>query len=182
MTFLVNQPDYWIGVPEYWPFTSVDGSIHVESAEQFAVECAAELVGFGMPESRTLPVLRIVARDAEESGFRHYVAFPDDPPTSVIARSERYTDGHEPHDPDRDFVAPPWSDEFTTASGIAGEQSVKHYVYAANGTSVVAENTYVFRHGDETYRIVYADLDLQIFERVRPLIADLASTVHWVED
>jgi hypothetical protein len=189
MTFLVNHPDTWIGVPEFWPFPLPAGG-EITSSAQWLDMLMAELQLEGQMEGHVRSVLTMVADRAVTTGSRHYVTFDGADEAPFIVQSTIYDESYLGIRSLREFagvddpeqVAAPWAEDYTSMYGVTGARCVRYLTYDEQLGSIYGRVDYVFQAGGQVKQLTSMQLDLQLFQRLLPSMEELCATVLWSED
>ena len=191
MSFYIEHPDEWIGVPEYWPFPTPQGGIMADAGEW--ADAVVDGISGDDPDAlspearaRIIALLLLAARRGERAGARVFVAFEgwDGPayiveavtePKSVLGSRtlEQFAGVDDP-----DQVGPPFGESFVTESGLIGARSYRYLPLAEEGV-IYARADYVFAEGDVVLSIRGMESDLVFFEKLKPELAALAGSVSW---
>lgn len=189
MSFFIDHPDDWIGVPEYWPFPTPRGAT-LDSPEQWANALADDLTVSEHLSSeargRVVELMVMAAQRGAAAGSRAFVTFEDwtGPAYVVESRTQPRTElgtqsleslvGYD--DPNQ--LGPAFQEDFVTASGLDGKRGYRYLPYDDKGI-IYARADYAFEHADEVIMLSGGEVDLVFFERLKPALADLARTVRW---
>ena len=191
MSFFIDHPDDWIGVPEYWPFPTAQGAM-LDSAEQWANALADELVVSddldAAERARIVELLLMAAQRGAAAGSRVFVAFEDWRGAAYVVESRtesRRQWGAQSLESvvgfdDPTQLGPAFVEDFATASGIEGKRGYRYLPYDDQGV-IFARADYAFEQDDEVLTISGGELDLVYFERLKPALSQLAATVRWSE-
>ena len=75
-------------------------------------------------------------------------------------------------------LGPAFVEDFVSASGIEGKRGYRYLPYDDHGV-IFGRADYAFERDDEVLTISGGELDLVYFERLKPALAALASSVRW---
>jgi|GEM_PF-2479732 len=187
MSFFIDHPDGWIGVPEYWPYpTTYAGT--VESPQEWVDALVDELTRLESfsPEvrARVTTVLLLAAQRSMTAGSRMYAAFErwDGPAYLVEARVQpvgalgtgslaEFAGAEDPQQ-----LGAPFSEPFVTTSGLQGVRCYRYLPAAEHGV-ICGRLDYAFASEDSVLTITGGELDLVDFERLKIVTESLAATV-----
>ena len=186
MSFRIDHPDGWIGVPEYWPYPTPAGGT-VDSPQEWADALADDLNRHHVlaPEvrARVVTVLLLAAQRSLSSETRLFVAFAawEGPayllemrelPVAVLGMGS-LAEFAGANDPEQ--LGAPFSEPFVTESGLEG---VRCYRYLAADHGVICGRlAYAFATPESILTITGGELDLVDFEVLKVGAAALAATV-----
>jgi len=193
MSFYINHPSEWIGVPEYWPYPQADGP-DLETSHQWVsmlVDELAELdATFGDPErEHVTSVLTLAAQRSESTGERCYVAFESWSGAAYIVATSTFSSqqlegrslaqhlGAE----ETGNLAETAVEPFDTESGVTGLRYYRYLVYDASIGSLYGRADYGFEKAGAVLTLTAAELDLDYFRKLLPLMEKLAAGVSWNE-
>ena len=189
MSFIIDHPTSWIGIPERFPFPRAEGAA-LQNADEWVDELLDELADdAGLREDQrdaAREVLLMVANTrGERDATRSFIAFAswDGPVYVVDAIAEEagvlggMTLAQYAGEDDPDQLVQPDVTPFVTESGLDGVRCVRHQRYEEGTGIVMARVDYAWLSGEQLLRLTGAQLDLVLFERMLPLTDELAATV-----
>lgn len=190
MSFYIPHPVEWVGVPEYWPFPWQAGQ-HLATEQEWVAALVSELEAANGLDAEQAEWLRMVAllaaHQAVRSGGRTFFAVETWEGPAYIAlcliesdsviggRSLEQYAGYD--DPEQ--IGAPFAESFESDSGLIGVRCFRYVPYEGQLGSISGRVDYAFRAGDSVLRLTGAQLDLVLFERMKPLMELLARSICW---
>lgn len=191
MSFFIDHPAQWIGVPDFWPFPSSDGVVF-DTPEQWSVAVADALTASGdlsvEARARLIELLLMSSQRSIDAQSRTFITFEDWEGSAFVVESVTRPRRHWGDAPieslagrdDPAQLGPVFSEDFLTASGLSGVRCFRYLPYDNTGV-IFGRADYVFEQEDEVITLTGAEIDLVFFEKVKTLLEGLAATVRWVE-
>ena len=187
MSVSIIHPSAWIGVPERWPFPTVDrGTFDTpqEWADALVDDLGRTTVLSPEVRARVVTVLLLAAQRSLVSGTRLFVAFSawDGPayllearelPSAVLGMGSLAAFAGV-DDPEQ--LGVPFSETFVTESGLEGVRCYRYLPAAEHGV-ICGRLDYAFAAGDSVLTITGGELDLVDFEVLKRGAEALAATV-----
>lgn len=187
MSFFIEHPDEWIGVPERWPFPGMHG-IEYADADEWLTALVDELTLTHKLEpdvrARVWELLAMAAQRGQAAGTRVFVTFEawDGPAYVVEALAQERSvlgarslaDAAGADDPTQ--LGAPFTDDFATHDGTVGAVCIRYLPLNEQGV-VYGRIDYAFADDDELLIISGGEIDLVDFEKLKPRIQQLAATV-----
>lgn len=190
MSFLIDHPDQWIGVPEFWPYPTPQGGI-LATPEEWANAVVDDIDDDELsPQARNriLLLLLLAAKRGERAHSRVFVSFEqwDGPahiveavtePKSVLGTHtlEQFAGAADPAQ-----LGPSFGETFVSESGLIGARAYRYLPLDEQGI-IYARADYVFAEGGHVLSIRGVVDDLVAFEKLKPELEALAGSVTWRE-
>lgn len=190
MSFHIDHPDWWIGVPEHWPFVTSSGT--ALDPEAWIADLADTLPEAGDLDGQEhlRQVLMLAMQRGVRMGVRMFVGFEEYRGPGYVVESG-VIEAELPADrtlldyaglDDETQKGTPFAEEFTTASGLVGVRCYRYLAQESLPEALMGRVDYLFRVGRSILFLRGAELDLVSFERLKHEIELLAATVSWRED
>lgn len=193
MSFYIDHPDDWIGVPESWPFPLADGGVLESPADWIRVlvdDLGASANLDDDVRERMREILGMAVQRGVTTGHRTFVAFEDWAGAAYIVESlslpavelggrslEEFAGVSDP-----DQLGVPFAEEFTTATGLTGVRCYRYLPHPGGVEGMIyGRADYVFRHEDTLLVFRAAEFDMVYFRRLLPILERLASSTRWAE-
>ena len=191
MSFIIDHPASWIGIPERFPYPGPEGVGPLHDAGQWAAEVVTELVGSArVPQERVDAarevLLMVESTRREREATRSFVAFVswDGPvyvadavaePAEVLGTMTlaQYAGADDPRQ-----LIPAVLGRFVTATGLEGVRCVRELPYDDGAEIVLDQVDYAWLAGEQVLKITAAQLDHDLFESMLPFTDALAQSVR----
>lgn len=191
MSVSIIHPSAWIGVPERWPFPTLDRGTF-DTPQEWAValadeESMVEPIEVELRE-RLISILLMAAQTSVNSGARVYLGFEDgwSGPARVLSAAVRpradlggLTLEQVAGFDDPDQLGPPFVEAFDSEAGLAGVRCFRYLPLDDHGV-ICGRLDYAFEIGDDVLTITGGDPDLVEFEKLK-LAAEAFVTVMVVD-
>lgn len=192
MSFLIDHPASWIGIPERFPYPAPGGPL--QNAEQWATDVLTELVGSTrVPQERVDAarevLLMVESTRREREATRSFVALVswDGPvyvadavaePAEVLGGMNlaEYAGADDPRQ-----LTPAVLSRFVCDTGLEGVRCVRALPYDDGAEIVLDQVDYAWVAGDQVLRITAAQLDHGLFESMLTFTDALARSVRPAE-
>lgn len=188
MSFSLDHPEEWIGVPERWPFPGADGT-EFSDPEHWIMAFLDELSqneDAPSPEvrERVREVLTMAAQRSASARTRVFVLFEGwDGPAFVVealVRPEEVLGTRSLEEfagvDDPTQLGPAYVEPFRTESGVGGVLCIRYLPFDEHGI-VYGRLDYVFHAEGQVLTLSGGELDLVGFERLKTHMAALAASV-----
>jgi len=194
MSFSLDHPDAWIGVPDHWPFPWLDGT-EFSDPEHWIAALLDDLDHQENQEpptpevrERVREVLTMAAQRSAKAQTRVFVLFEgwDGPAFFAEALTQREevlgtrTLEQLAGVDDPTQLGPAYVEQFQTDSGIAGVLCIRYLPFDEHGI-VYGRLDYAFHEAGEVLTLSAGELDLVDFERLKVHVALLAASVVVLE-
>lgn len=181
----IRHPEPWVGIPEHFPVPQRWASAHDWAAELVGV--LVEVLGEPTQEQREATIAYLVTvADGRESrlatrvfvavtGWSERVHIVDMAivPSHVLGGMgiEEFAGAN-----DQSTIEKPYVEPFVSDTGVAGIRCVR-YTNSEKFDGLVARSDFVFAVPEGLLRLYTTTIDLVAFEKVQPMLADLARSV-----
>jgi len=193
MSFFIDHPDEWIGVPERWPFPLTNGGVLSSPADWIrqVVDEIGESEGLDADVREHMTgILGMAVQRGITSGHRTFVAFEtwsgpayivECESMSAVEQGTRSLEDFAGLD-DRDQLGVPFAEEFTTTSGLTGVRCYRYLPYPGGVEGMIyGRADYVFRQADELLVFRSAEFDMVYFRRLLPALERLVASTSWAD-